>query len=1342
MYIEGPLKSGKTSMISDKFIELVRSGIPSNEILIICANSYKKSILINIIKEKLSDNSLDQIGNIPVFTYNGIVYNSIQNNWPIIEDSILKDTDNSVIIPNLCGLETTEYVLKNCIKSVNQELKGELGFKDYYSELNLIHQLLRRYRLFTENQLNNKEINAKTVFLKENFARESELVLKKLNDKTSKIRSIDYLKQTELFIHLLENNLIDDFKNVKYLFADDVDEMSFSAQYLIKYLVPKISEYYLAADSEGGSRRGYLCAYPEGWEEIKQLHKSEIIKLTTNKPVFKDAETLFTSVQNGLSSDLEFIELNNSVKRVEMVNEVTNKLSELIIKQKVSPEDIIIVSPTIDENTKYLLSEFFKIHNIKFQFLSGSKKIIDNPYVFGSLIIAQLINKNWKFKPAEFEIRLLFTGLLNFPMVACNDIIQSYKKHKKLDENINLLSPDLDNKYKNLINTIKYLKEDACNLQDQLSVIFTRILAPELTVDSDIEDFNIMLKSLKNFYEVITKLDNTEIPDIPEKDWVIQIKNTVVSDNPPLMPNIKKDSILIATPQKVVDFELESKYQIWLDVSNNQWTKDDTGPLYNSWVFQKNWTGEEYSPEIHRKLTLKKTAHVLRKLVLCVEERIFAYSSQLDNLGNENSGVLSHSLCKNQVIEDQNFNRIIPRKDQQPILDYKGGKLAIPAVPGAGKTTVMRELIIELILKGVKPSEIMVITYMESAARNFVDRIKKNCPNLKELPYISTIHGLAYKILLDDDNFIKMGFDQNLEICDDTAKVRIIREICLKYIPVGETEYNWIELNTRAIAKAKLADLSPKAIKEYLKNKSHQQLEEFLPIYTEYARTLREKNLVDFDDLLVMSVKLLQNYPEIRRVYQMQYRYVIEDEAQDSSKIQQELISIISGYHGNLIRCGDPNQAIMNTFTNADVKGFRDFIANNPNIKMTSSQRCSKDIYDLANNLVKWSYTQNDLKYSFLEIYMEPVDSKNPQSDNAVNLNIYSSPDDEKITVLNEIRKLKEENPDFTYGILLKKNDSVVEWSRFLENHGLPVICYTDSLKQKKVFRFILSFLQVLENPWENKNIVELYEEFIQLKFYTKNFESIDFIKNKIKSPFISFELSDLETENLVNFWADIYYWLENSCIPPEELVIKLGNYYFSDITDKSNVYLMSALIKKFKAGFNDYSDTAKTINLPDVIDHFKSLRDLKRVSGVRFFTEMEEDNTALAGYVQLMTIHKAKGNEFDAVFIPEMHETMYNYPITPDVIQLKAENILLSAIEELGSNKTKIPVQNIQLEQVEENMRVIYVGITRAKSRLYMSSTVKLVNRWGKVTNNQPSKVLEYFISQKQAKSEVLING
>ncbi|MCK7501669.1 MAG: UvrD-helicase domain-containing protein [Comamonadaceae bacterium] len=188
--------------------------------------------------------------------------------------------------------------------------------------------------------------------------------------------------------------------------------------------------------------------------------------------------------------------------------------------------------------------------------------------------------------------------------------------------------------------------------------------------------------------------------------------------------------------------------------------------------------------------------------------------------------------------------------------------MAVPAVPGAGKTTIMQALIIELIKKGFRPSEILVLTYMESAARMFQDRIKRNCPDLTEMPYISTIHGLAYKIIQDENNFVKLGLNSDFQLCDDSDRFKILQDVCSRHLPFGEDDLNkWMELNSKAISRAKQGDLNWKDIDLYLKNNSNQHLEEFLPVYKGYLQALKDKNMIDFDDLLVMATKLLRNYP-------------------------------------------------------------------------------------------------------------------------------------------------------------------------------------------------------------------------------------------------------------------------------------------------------------------------------------------------------------------------------------------------------------------------------------------------------------------------------------------------
>lgn len=174
----------------------------------------------------------------------------------------------------------------------------------------------------------------------------------------------------------------------------------------------------------------------------------------------------------------------------------------------------------------------------------------------------------------------------------------------------------------------------------------------------------------------------------------------------------------------------------------------------------------------------------MRKLTLCATEHIFTYSSLFDGNGIENFGGIEEYIKVSENIEQKDNNtktfNIIPRGDQKPVLEYKQGKMAISAVPGAGKTTILLALIIKLLDRGISPENIFVMTYMESAARNFRDRIKNIRQNSSQLPNISTIHGLALRILKENGNYERLGLSSDFEICDDTQRSRIVRELATK----------------------------------------------------------------------------------------------------------------------------------------------------------------------------------------------------------------------------------------------------------------------------------------------------------------------------------------------------------------------------------------------------------------------------------------------------------------------------------------------------------------------------------------------------------------------------------
>ena len=474
-----------------------------------------------------------------------------------------------------------------------------------------------------------------------------------------------------------------------------------------------------------------------------------------------------------------------------------------------------------------------------------------------------------------------------------------------------------------------------------------------------------------------------------------------------------------------------------------------------------------------------------------------------------------------------------------------------------------------------------------------------------------------------------------------------------------------------------------------------------------YQKILVQNNLIDYDDILLLSVKLLKENNDILSYYQNLCQYIIEDEAQDSSSLQQNLISLLSGMHNNLIRCGDVNQAITTTFTNADVNGFRHFIDSNKNINMNCSQRCTQDVWELANQLVLQSQKTEETKHAFYPLFMQPVAGKNPISENALVLKTFEMQNEEKMFVLKEIKNALRKNPKFTIGILVRNNRQVVEWTNYINNNGLKCITRSECLEQKAIFKAIYSVLQIILSPFDNKIITKAYETLAELGFY--NIKNLELIK-KSKIPFI--EASPDNMPEIAQFIWDLNYWANLSHYFADELAIKIGQFYFTGEIEKSNTYLISTLIKRL------------SLDSPPLSVIIKRLHELSKkssLSGFKFFSEEDEnDKNIFEGKVQIMTLHKSKGDEFDIVFLPEMTERN----LTLDIKSLKyISKDFSEELKSLNSSYKQKSVKELKEEVLAENLRLLYVAITRAKYKLYITASAK-EKHFGKLCNETPNKI------------------
>ena len=1260
MLIQGSLSANKTDFLIEKYVKLLNSGVSASKILVLVQNSTLKQNFINAVLERLEIDSFEKL---KVHSFFSLVYNSVSDNWAVLEN-VNPDRKRSVILPNLVGLEVSQFILKNIIK--------EVKFRGYNSRKSLLHQIFRRYSLIVQNNLSKEEVEARAKILKEPFKEDIDLTLKCFLQRTLQLRSFDYLRQCLVFNYIYKNT--DYFKDIEYLILDDGDEITPVCFDFIEHLAPQLKDWYICYDFKGSSRVGYLSADKPAVWEFERLFKEKTVELEPQGKLYSTAEKIFDNVLYDKGNILTDFSLQSPSKRSGMIDLAVREIKSLL-DSGVPPCEIALITPCVDEMLRFTLAEKLKSVNLKP--LSGSEKLIQNRLVLSVLNILKL---NTALVLSEFNLRPVFNDFLNIPLKYCGKILQVFEEEKRLID-FEFPNPEHTQKYREFLEFLDTLSAKELKLSQKAFEIFDKFAFLSNSTKEEINKFNFFLKELRDFEEVFAD----EIR-MHEAEILLQIENSIISENPYSTLEVGENDLILATPQKIIDNQIRTKYQFWLDVSSQEWVKSDIGPLYNAWVYQKGWEKETFTVEDNLQLSRDKTARILRKLTLLAGERVSAYSSLFDGNGLENFGGIEDyiKVAHTESTKSGGF-RITPREDQKPVLDYRSGRMAISAVPGAGKTTILLALIVKLLEAKVPAENIFVMTYMESAARNFRDRIKNIFPDSAQLPNISTIHGLALRILKENNNFERLGLSGDFEICDDTVRGRLIRQIAAK----------------TGVAEDELADFDRAvSIFKFLQVENPQstdaKINKFLRFFAVYRQALLSRNLIDYDDILLYSVQLLERFEDVREYYQNICHFIIEDEAQDSSSLQQRLINLLSAKHGNLIRCGDINQAITTTFSNADVEGFWRFIEESRNVSMDCSQRCTKDVWTLANNLISWSETKEFLKGSFYPMFMRPVEGRNPVVKNAVEGLVFPSPKEEKDFIVKEIRDIIKHDPKATIGILLRSNYQVNLWASHIESCGLKTITRTECLAQKLIFRVIFALLKVVLTPFDNETCANAYEILSELgAFKLKNTNYI----REAKIPFVQFNPDEITDVEFSRFYWEILYWISQTSLTPEELAMKIGLYYFNTEIEKSNVYLIATLVKRLSLNTQG--------GLKGIVAQLEELSRKNRVSGFNFFSQEDEnDKGFFEGKIQIMTMHKSKGDEFDYVFIPELTERNLTFEVSE--LKLKPSDNFNENLRRLSPAYRPKSQKDMMKQILTENLKLLYVAITRARKHLYISTYEK----------------------------------
>ena len=704
------------------------------------------------------------------------------------------------------------------------------------------------------------------------------------------------------------------------------------------------------------------------------------------------------------------------------------------------------------------------------------------------------------------------------------------------------------------------------------------------------------------------------------------------------------------------------------------------------------------------------------------------------------------------------MSKINYREDQLPIIQYENGKMAVPAVPGAGKTFIVTNLVAKLLEeKRQGKGKILILTYMNSAVNNFKIRIKKILEEKnideKNSYEVMTIHSLAVKIIKEKPEIVMLNEDFN--IADDLQKTMILNE-CINNFKIngGEKAFRFFlkeqkdpiwadrqldawekgfyDLVQNTISELKYKDISPQKLEEYMRENRRGILKIILPIYKEYERRLKANGLLDYDDMLILAYKALSIDEDLKIKYQNKYQYVFEDECQDSNEIQGKIIGLICEEHNNLVRVGDINQSITGTFSSSDPKFFKEFIEDSDYCyRMDMSNRSSKDIINLANELTRY-VTQNlqpECRDALEQMDIKTVPKnkgykENPKPDKyQISYKYYKTFDKEIEQTVKFVRNIHKRYPDKSIGILVPYNDHINLVAKELIKEDLEFEeLGPNSLKKRRIIDNIAIIIDFILNCDEKEKLIEVLDK-VYIKTDNKEGKK-DFLQLLRETNLTVEELlydEECTKELIIDTDSDLYESflfglknLKNIIEYPltriDKLILFIGNSMMMEDEERAIVDYLGFYVKYLLAENN-------SMNLQQI---YNLLSDRKNRVFSYIIEVVSEINgyEALPGSITVCNYHKSKGLEWDCVFLLGM--TQFNFPdniyekFQCDKWYLKEKyknpesNIKAEIDFMLHGEVTKNYAKEIKENLIKEKIRLLYVGITRAKEMLILSASEK----------------------------------
>jgi DNA helicase-2/ATP-dependent DNA helicase PcrA len=1289
----GPLGSGKTTRLLSEAVSCLNQH-PAGSVLILCSNPARQQAFF----ERLLTAMAQPRASLPVYTYSGWVRTVLFDHWPWVE-ALLSPNPASpfpgqpVVMPELCGMEETEYLVRRLLQGMRTENPD--AFLDVPgAEPAWVSQLIRRFRLRAENRLSRAEMARRDGLLSVPSAEAVAELERRLDRASYTLRLLDANKQLDVFHRLLEDHPGFQARmreRVRHLLVDDLDETTPAQQAFIDWLRPSLTSLTLAADPDGGSRRGYLNAFPYAWE---RFDLPQIETLTRTDAPAANAQTLLANWLQDVPDPLphpEYFERHPvQATRFDMVEEL---IAQLRLRLETEPAgQFAVVFPKLDSLTLTQLR--LGLTGFPLQVLAGTR--VEAPHRRLLLTLLQLLNRQrWGQTPSLIELRrLLYTTLQEHDPTVLEAAARAVWAYPE-----GILPPELPvalahpGRYAQLHHWCQR-HQDKPLLKQLFAAVLEILPVTDQSVLSDIQNLVARYTQQQRLHMA---LGGDPLAFDPQ--WVTLARYGIVADSPPKPAPIDPNALLIATPQKLIDAEVVRPIHYWVDVSSREWNRTDRAPLYNAVVHSALWNSTamaerpDHWDEDTWMLRLR-AAHITRNLALLATERIHLLESETDDDGQAQTGLLTSMLPTART--GALLEGIQLRPDQAPIFDYTGGTMAVSAVPGAGKTFVNVALILKLIEAGTPPERMLVLTYMDSAAKTLQRRLRAK---LDRLPWISTIHSLAFRILAQNDGSSALGFNTDeVTILDEVAKNALLEQVAAATQPEDlKSPRQWFSALSRGIQTAKEAGVTVEALEQYLRQQPGEfRLREFLPAYALYQQQLKTNALLDFTDLIVLAVQLLEqgNHP-----YQGYFQVILEDEAQDSSRLLQRFLTLLQS--PNLIRTGDTNQSITTTFSAAEPAVFREFIANaDHRVQMDQSGRCAEAVMAFANAWVTHCSQDPALKDAFSPVAMRPVPGQNPPMLTPIAAFQHTTEADEHTWLIEHIAQAREQYPEKTFAVLVRQNQTVAHLTQLLQDARIPAVGGSEPVHLKPALTTIQAVFQLLLQPDDMTAQDTLMAQLVTLGLW-RDPEPL-LTERALLTLTPAQLLSEAEQDATVQLYFDLLDMSRSVGTVPE-LVVQASERFLKTAAFRSVGY---ALALKVREWLQQSPADPERSPLECVCDHLQRL-----IDGLRRHRRFELPAVG-PGFVQVMTLHKSKGQEFDLVWLPGL--TTWQFPETHEQLITKEkafkssnEQKLLMALEKMargGQLPDDYEYQQRRMK-LEEEARLLYVGVTRARQGLFLST-------------------------------------